>query len=64
MNRLAAIGAADVPSYMQPMEADREGAPARLTSSRRALIDPNFALRNGRALKTAAAVQAAPITAR
>ena len=63
LRRLAAIGAADVPSYSRLKEADREGTLARLGSLRRNLLDPKFALHKGRTLKTTSAVQAAPIAA-
>jgi adenylate cyclase len=63
LRRLAAIGAADVPSYLRLQEADREGTLARLGSLRRNLLDPKFALHKGRTLKTTSAVQAAPMAA-
>ena len=70
--RLAAILAADVDCYSRLMEADEEGALARLKSLRRNLIDPNIALAKGRTVKItgdgllvefASAVDAAPTAA-
>jgi class 3 adenylate cyclase len=51
--RLAAILAADVAGYSRLMEADEEGALARLKSLRRDPIDPKIALWKGRIVKTA-----------
>ena len=50
LRRLAAIVAAYVHSYSQPVGADREGTLPRLRHLRRNLIDPKFALHKGRTL--------------
>jgi hypothetical protein len=62
LRRLAAIGAADVPSYFWPVEADRERTLARLTGLHRYLIDRQIALQRGRTLETGA-VHATPTAA-
>jgi hypothetical protein len=54
LRRLAAIGAADVPSYLRLKGADREGTLARLGRLR---LDPMIALRKGRTLKPTGAVE-------
>jgi adenylate cyclase len=63
LRRLAAIGAADVPSYLRLQEADREGTLARLGSLRRNLFDPKFALHKGRTLEATGTVEPTPIAA-
>lgn len=63
LRRLAAIGAADVPSDLWPVEADREGRLARLGSRRRNPFDPKFALHKGRTLEPIGAVAPTPIPA-
>ena len=57
LRRLAAIGAADVPSYLRPKEADREGTLARLGTLRHDPIDPKIALQKGRTLKLTGVVE-------
>jgi hypothetical protein len=63
LRRFAAIGAADVPSYLRLKEADREGTFARLRRLRRDPIDPKIALHKGRTLKPTGAVEPTPISA-
>jgi hypothetical protein len=63
LRRLAAIGAADVPSHLRPVGADREGTLARLERLRHDLIDPKIALHKGRALKPTGGVEPKPIAA-
>jgi hypothetical protein len=57
LRRLAAIGAADVPSYSRPKEADREGTLTRLRRLRHDPIDPKIALHKRRTLKPTGAVE-------
>lgn len=63
LRRLAAIGVADVPSYLRLVEADRKGRLARLGSLRHDLIDPKTGLHKERALKPTGAVEPTPIVA-
>ena len=63
LRRLAAIGAADVPGYLRPVEAPDEGAVAHLGSLRHNLTDPKIALHKRRMLKPAGAVEPTPIAA-
>jgi adenylate cyclase len=62
LRRLAAIDAADVPSYLRPVEAADEGALARLRRPRHDLIDPKIAFHKGRTLETGG-VEPTPIAA-
>jgi hypothetical protein len=62
LRRLAAIGAADVPSYLRPVKADCKGTFAR-QRPRHDLIDRKIALRKGRTLKPTVAVGPTPIAA-
>jgi hypothetical protein len=64
LRRLAAIGAVDVPGYLRPVEADREGTLARLERLRLDLIDPKIALHKGRTLKPTGVLEPTPIAAR
>jgi hypothetical protein len=63
LRRLAAIGAADVHSYLRPKEADGEGTLARLRRLRHDPIDPNIAVHKGRTLKPTGPVEPTPIAA-
>jgi hypothetical protein len=61
LRRLAAIDAANVRCRLRLIEADGEGALARLERLRQDLIVPKIALHKGRTLKLAGAVEPTPV---